>query len=62
MENLDIRFCVADRKLKYKEIAAEMHIHHASLSRMLSKPLTPIQRERILAAVEILQERKQGND
>ena len=61
MENLDIRLLLHENGILHKELAAAIGIREDSFSRLMRKPLSAWQRERILAAVDILQERKQRN-
>lgn len=55
MKNIDIRLVVSDKKLTYRQIAAEMGITSEYLSRLMSKDLKPGMRERILNAIDRLE-------
>ena len=56
--NIDIRIEIDAAGVLYKDIAAAMGVNPASLSRMMRKPLSAKQRERILYALSVLVERK----
>lgn len=56
MTNLDIRLAVSDKGLTYRQIAAEMGITPEYLSRLMSKDLKPGMRERILNAIDRLED------
>lgn len=58
MENLDIRLTLHDSGIHHSEVAAAIGIRADSFSRMMRKPLKAEQRERILAAISVLKERK----
>ena len=62
MENLDIRLMLHDKQIQQKAVAVTMGIRADSLSRMLSKPLTPMQRERVLYAIRALEQRGADNE
>lgn len=55
MKNIDIRLVVSDKGLTYRQIAAEMGITPEYLSRLMSKDLKPGMRERILNAIDRLE-------
>ena len=58
-ENLDIRLAIDQNGLLHKDVAKKLDVDRCTLSRQLAKPLRPMQRERILAAIEtLLNERK----
>ena len=52
MKNIDIRMIVSDKGLTYKQIASEMGITAAHLSRVMGADLKPIMRLRILNAID----------
>ena len=58
MENLDIRILVMDSGIRYKEVAEQMGVTAAYLSRVLKVSLTPQMRARILAAINVLKENR----
>ena len=60
MKNLDIRLVVDDKGLKYKEIAAEMGVTSVYLSRVMKADLKPGMRERILNAIDRVEQLKKG--
>lgn len=55
MTNLDIRLAVSDKGLTYRQIAAEMGITPEYLSRLMGEDLKPGMRERILNAIDRLE-------
>ena len=61
-ENLDVRLAIDQNELLHKDVAAAMGINRCTLSRQLAKPLKPMQRERILAAVETLLNERNGDE
>lgn len=60
MENVDIRLLVSDSGLTYKDIAKEIGIHRGSLSRLMSRQLSPENRIRILTAIDQIKAREAG--
>ncbi len=58
MENLEIRLMINRYGLKHKEVAKALGIRSDYFSHLMSKPLSGYQRERIIAAVDTLRERK----
>ena len=56
LENLELRILVAKSGYTYKMIAAQMGISRVWLSKMMSRPLSQENRDRILEAVRELQE------
>ena len=54
MKNLDIRMLVSEKRLKYRDIAAEMNISREWLCRLLRNELTPENKVRILKAIDSL--------
>lgn len=54
MENLEIRLIVSGLGLKYRDIARELGITPSWLSRLMKKPLTKENRDRIMEAIESL--------
>lgn len=59
MKNIDIRLIVSDKGLTYKQIASEMGITAAHLSRVMGADLKPIMRLRILNAIDKLERLKE---
>ena len=59
MKNIDIRMIVSDKGLTYKQIASEMGITAAHLSRVMGADLKPIMRLRILNAIDKLESLKE---
>ena len=59
MKNIDIRLIVSDKGLTYKQIASEMGITAAHLSRVMGADLKPIMRLRILNAIDKLESLKE---
>ena len=53
-ENLEIRLLVADLKLSYRAIAAQIGVTPEYLSRCMRYPLKPEMYERIMAAIDAL--------
>ena len=60
--NLDMRVIVANSKVSYKQIAAQMKVTPVYLSRVICKPLKPEMRTRILAALAELTGQEVGGD
>lgn len=60
--NLDMRVAVADSKISYKAIAAQMGVTPEYLSRVMGRPLKGDMRARILAALAELTGRGGGGD
>lgn len=58
MENIDIRILVSDSGLTYKDIAKEIGIHRGSLSRLMSRQLSPENRIRIVTAIDRIKTRE----
>ncbi len=58
MENIDIRILVSDSGLTYKDIAKEIGIHRGSLSRLMSRQLSPENRIRIMTAIDRIKTRE----
>lgn len=56
MKNLDIRILISEKGLKHKDIAKEMGITPEWLSRLLRYDCNRSDRERILKAIELLEE------
>ena len=54
LDNLDIRVCVSESGLLYKDIAMQMGISPEYLSRSMRRPLKPDMRSKILKAVREL--------
>jgi predicted XRE-type DNA-binding protein len=58
--NLDIKLLLDENGITQKEVAAVMGIRHDSLSRILRKPLSPMRREQVIAAISEVRKQKGG--
>ena len=56
MKNIDLRFLISDKGIRYKDIAVVMGIRKDSLSRLMSKELSKKSRERIMCAIQTIEE------
>lgn len=59
MRNLDIRLLVDEAGFKYKDIAYEMGVTPEHLSRLMSEPLKPEMKTRIITALHRLRSAKE---
>ena len=62
MENLDIRLAVSESGMKYRDIAKVMGVGANYLSRIMRRPLTEYQRERILQAIRSMKDSEGQGD
>lgn len=60
MKNIDLRFLISDKGIRYKDIAVVMGIRKDSLSRLMSKELSEKSRERIMCAIQVIEEARNG--
>ena len=60
MENLEIRLLVADLRLTYKAIAAQIGVTPQYISKCMRYPLKPEMRARIIIAVDQLRTLKEA--
>lgn len=58
MENIDVRAAVLESGLKYKAIAYEMGISPEWLSKLMKKPLSADNKNRILYAINALKNKR----
>lgn len=58
MENIDVRVAVCESGLKYKAIAYEMGISPEWLSKLMKKPLSADNKNRILYAINALKNKR----
>ena len=60
MKNVDVRFLVSDKGIRYKDIAAVMGIRKDSLSRLMSRELSKRSRDRIMQAIQTIEDARNG--
>lgn len=60
MQNLDIRLLLDEQHINQTEVAAVMGIRADSFSRLLRKPLSPMRREQVIAAISEVRKQKGG--
>ena len=60
MKNIDIRFLVSDKGIRYKDIAAVMGVKNTSLSRLMRSELSEKSRERIIHAIQVIEDARNG--
>lgn len=60
MKNIDIRFLISDKGIRYRDLAAVLGIRNDSLSRLMSKDLSTKSRDRIMQAIQTIEDARNG--